>query len=634
MKATQDTFLDCPFSDKDRVKGLGARWHGGRRGWYVPAGQDLRPFLEWLPGGLPLPGFGDEPSDRRADPSAASLFPVTVGVPDGGDGSRGRQPSAKPAPAYRSGGGLWFDGEDGLDSAPSIQGAPADNAPQMTVREFVNGVRAAVMQRFDHDVWIVGQVTSVKERRSMVVIELMDPDQAGTAQAHRLEVKAFSGVWAQISRKLLSETGQALEAGINVRLKIRPEFDPKYHLGARIIDIDPTVTVGAFELRLRRIREGLRREGLFEANRTLPAPTDFFRIAVIHPFGASGLADFKADADVLERLGLCQVIYLQATFEGQAAERSLLAAFSEAGTLHGGESLDGIILIRGGGSKQGLMGLSTEALARAICTAGVPVITGLGHADDDTLLDEVAWKRCDTPSKTIAFVRDTIRARATEGAEAMGRIASLAAAALAERQSSATRLWDSVRHAAELSVQGQRRTADQARAVAIDAGRRAQADFAQRAKEIELMASRVQSLAPALLSATRSTLERLGASVAADATEALTQGQRRLAEERGRVFQTAERRLIEQGHEIRQAIQAAERGAPEILAFQRREITHTAQLTAMMGMDATLARGFALALDGGGRAVTTAEQARGMAVFTLRFRDGEMAVAPTGSGDA
>ncbi|MFD2227457.1 exodeoxyribonuclease VII large subunit, partial [Microvirga arabica] len=77
-----------------------------------------------------------------------------------------------------------------------------------------------------------------------------------------------------------------------------------------------------------------------------------------------------------------------------------------------GEGLDVLLLVRGGGHAAGLASLVFEDVARLICTFPVPVITGLGHATDRTLLDEVAWKATDTPSKAIGLVQDLIRDRA------------------------------------------------------------------------------------------------------------------------------------------------------------------------------------------------------------------------------
>jgi exodeoxyribonuclease VII large subunit len=566
-----DVFIDCPFSDKDEAKALGARFHSGRKSWFVPAGTPLEPFRKWLPLDVLRDVAPEEAPEERYGPSP-------------------------------------------------------DNAPQLTVREFVDGVRTAIMERYESDVWLIGQVTSLRERRNVWLIELMDPDQEGASAAHRLEVKAFGGQFHKIAAKLESMTGQKFEAGINVRIKVSPEFDPRYHLGARLIDIDPTVTIGAFELRLRQIREALKADGLYDRNRAMPAPLDFCRIAVIHPHAASGLADFQRDAAALERLGLCEIHYLTATFEGANAERSIVEAFGRARDIHERDALDAIVIIRGGGSKQGLMALSTEAIARALCAMPVPVITGFGHADDDTLLDELAWKRCDTPSKTIAFIRDQIRANALRGAEAFERIRQFVTMAMAEKQATTERNVERIRHHAVARLRDLRDTVEDRQRSIKDAAVRKRDHLLEQGRQVGLAHSRIETLAPGRLRDATARIEQLAGALSRSAESTFQSIGSRLDENNRMIGLSALRiaSAAEEAVDRHGALIKAQASA--VLERWTQGIGHTMALVNALGPDATLARGFAIVFDETGKAVTSAAAATGKTDLSLRFRDGSVAV--------
>ena len=585
--ATQDVLLNCGYADKDEAKALGARWSGDKRSWFVPAGTELGPFSRWLSG-----------KDRPAAASVSDPF-----------GMKSAAAGTALGPAL-----------------PSALGAPPDNAPQLSVAEFVGGARKAVLSVYDHDVWLLGQITPVKERRSMVVLELMDSGQEGAAGAAKIDVKAFSGAWDSLSARFLAQTGQAIAAGMTVRVKVRTEFDLKYHLGARLMDIDPTATVGAFEMRLREIRAKLKAEGVLSRNKDLPAPEDFLRVAVVHPHGASGFADFKADADKLEAAGLCSFLYLESTFEGVGAERSLLDALRRAEALHAQAPLDALAVIRGGGSKQGLMSLSVESLARAICLFPAPVITGLGHADDDTLLDEVSWRRCDTPSKTIAFVRDAIRGRAKEGKDAFERIRRIGQALLNEQGAQLERLSGLVSSEARMGVKAAERSAEEGRHAVLSAARDGRSRLAVSAGTLERAAAELRVGAPAALASAKAAAEGSANSLSRSATAALASAKGRLDRERNAVASAGQKTVSDAKRSIDRSFEEI-----RILARTRLDAVSTAAAQARalvdaMGPDATLRRGFALVLSPDGAVLSDAGKLRKAGRARVRLRDGEVSV--------
>lgn len=180
---------------------------------------------------------------------------------------------------------------------------------------------------------------------------------------------------------------------------------------------DPDYTLGDLEARKREIRERLQREGLFELNRQLPTPWDYNLVLVVAPEGGAGLGDFQAEARRIEAFGICRFVYVHSRFQGDGAAAEIRTALLGAMERMAGDGSlpDAVAIIRGGGAINDMAWLNDYALVRTVCELEVPVLTGIGHERDNTVLDEVANIRFDTPSKVIAGIflstRDCINAR-------------------------------------------------------------------------------------------------------------------------------------------------------------------------------------------------------------------------------
>ena len=156
----------------------------------------------------------------------------------------------------------------------------------------------------------------------------------------------------------------------------------------------------------RRIREKLKVDGVYERNRQLPAPWDYRLLLVISAPRAAGLGDFARDADRLQRHGLCQAVYAHSRFKSDGAAASIRKLIEQSMVSWSSPELrDAIVIILGGGAVNDLAWLNDYDLARFICLGPVRVLTGIGHERDNTLLDEVAHPRFDTPSKIAPAIQ-------------------------------------------------------------------------------------------------------------------------------------------------------------------------------------------------------------------------------------
>lgn len=321
-------------------------------------------------------------------------------------------------------------------------------APQtsLNLRDLLAYVEQVLARGIPGAVWVRAEIASLTDRRHLY-LDLVQVGADGREIA-----KCRATLWARerfaLEGKFRRATGGGLTAGMSVLLFVTAEFHPQYGFSLHILDAAPEFTLGDAALRLEELRKTLTREKLLGKNRSLPTPQDFTRLIVLSPAGAAGLGDFRGELDRLEAAGVLDVVYLEATFQGQAAEASLLSAVEAARAFHEGEAADALVIIRGGGASLDLAWLNSGALARAVAVFPIPVITGIGHARDDTILDEIANIRTDTPSKAAAYITLSILERVQETLGAYGAVRLLSREALGQAERHTERLYESLQRSA------------------------------------------------------------------------------------------------------------------------------------------------------------------------------------------
>ncbi len=360
--AAHAVYLDCPFKEKDEAKRLGARFDGGRKQWFVPAGLDLAPFRRWLPPDVQLEQSEDEAAE------------------------------SKDATDYESEG----------QSGQSLSGLLAK-------------IRATLLKHYSADYWVRAEVVHISGNHHRY-LELAEYDANGQEVA-----KARAALWQQRAEVVLprfeTATGLKLGAEMKVLLKLAVDFHPLYGFSLIVQDIDPNYTLGEMAAKVARIRNQLIEQGIFAKNRSLNLPPDFSRLAVLAPALAAGLGDFQSQAELLNRAGLCEFRYYHAAFQGKASAAEIPAAIAQINKDHQKQPFDALIMIRGGGAKGDLYQLNEIEIVQAICTAQLPVIVGIGHERDRTLLDEVACHAAHTPSLVAAFITTCIVQNARTAAQ-------------------------------------------------------------------------------------------------------------------------------------------------------------------------------------------------------------------------
>ena len=274
-----------------------------------------------------------------------------------------------------------------------------------------NMVRSAVAAGVPSRYWVVGELSEVREAANgHCYIELVQRDEA----TDELVAKARGTVWSRVYMLLkpyfLEQTGRAFSAGIKVLLQVTVGFHELYGYALDVCDIEPSYTVGDMERRKRMILKRLADEGVIALNKELPFPLLPKRIAVISSSAAAGYGDF---CDQLDSNAFGFRFYTElfpAPMQGNGVEQGIIAALdSIAGNLG---FWDAVVIIRGGGATSDLSCFDTYELANNCAQFPLPIITGIGHRRDESILDIVAHTSVKTPTAAAELLIHSMLAQA------------------------------------------------------------------------------------------------------------------------------------------------------------------------------------------------------------------------------
>lgn len=269
-------------------------------------------------------------------------------------------------------------------------------------------VRQSVRLCMPDAYWVQAELSDVRTNYSgHCYLEFVQKDPKSNA----LLAKARGIVWSNVFRELKPyferETGQAFVAGLKVLVKVTVDFHELYGYSLTVSDIDPTYTLGDMAKRRREILQRLEEEGVLTLNKELDLPELAQRIAVISSPTAAGYGDF---CDQLERNAFGFVFYTKlfpAVMQGEQVETSIIRALNRINAEAG--RWDVVVIIRGGGATSDLSGFDTYELATNCAQFPIPIITGIGHERDDTVIDMVAHTRVKTPTAAAEFLINHLR---------------------------------------------------------------------------------------------------------------------------------------------------------------------------------------------------------------------------------
>jgi len=268
----------------------------------------------------------------------------------------------------------------------------------------LNGlVKKAVSEAFTAPIWVIGEISELKTNRSgHCYLNLIEKEENGDA----IVAQARATIWSYTFRMLRpffeSMTGQQLTEGLKVLVSVSVEFHELYGYSLNIRDIDPTYTLGDMARRRREIISRLQSEGVAEMNKELDLPLVPQKIAIISSSTAAGYQDFIDQLTNNPAGYHFDLKLFPAIMQGNQAESSIIGALEQIYLYE--NFFDVVVIIRGGGSQADLSCFDNYNLAYFITQFPLPVITGIGHEKDDSIVDMVAHTRLKTPTAVAEFL--------------------------------------------------------------------------------------------------------------------------------------------------------------------------------------------------------------------------------------
>lgn len=250
--------------------------------------------------------------------------------------------------------------------------------------------------------WVIAELSDVRKASGHQYFSLIQKDASGQPAA-TMRATLWAGTFAALRAKHGADRLSRLIAGGNeVKLLCSVTFHEKYGVALNISDIDPDYRKDTTKVQAE-ILAALAREGIRDNNRQLLMPMPVQKIAVISAAGAAGYGDFMNQLNG-NKFGLTFYTKLfEATMQGAAVSSTVRYAI-EAIESTPPDLFDCIVIIRGGGATTDLAGFDDLALARAVATCALPVIVGIGHERDRTVLDEIAHTRVKTPTAAAEWL--------------------------------------------------------------------------------------------------------------------------------------------------------------------------------------------------------------------------------------
>lgn len=490
----------------------------------------------------------------------------------------GRLPLDGARQAPPAGGGPF----DAFQQGPQPDSAPSGSAADYTVLRLNQEVQSVLEQAFPAPIWLVGEVSGFnknahKRHVSFSLVE-RSPDGATVAQVHAV---LFEDARRTIERGL-AEAGSPfrLEDEIEVRVRARVElYDAWGQYRVRIEDLDVGYTLGEAARRREEILRRLSAEGLLERNRSLPFPDWPMRVGIVTSIGSDAYNDVLR---TLQESGFAfEVTVHDARVQGRQTEPTVLAAlewFRERAA-----QFDLVLIVRGGGSRTDLSWFDSEPLGRAVATFPLPVVVGIGHEQDVSVLDSVGW-RAKTPTAAAMLVVERVR-ESLGALEEKGRaVVTTAAALVSEARRNVLDNAARLARAARARLAYDRSSLDERRSRLLRGAR-----------------SRLEACRRELFSRAM-TLPRAASRLLVARREALEQGVRQLAQGSRRDVAAASRRISEQRATL------AARSLRQI-AQERERTDARARRLYLLEPRRVVERGYAILRGPDGKAVTDAQAA-------------------------
>lgn len=277
--------------------------------------------------------------------------------------------------------------------------------PHITLLELQRRIKLTLSEGFALPLWVSAEVADLKVNYSgHCYLELIQKEETSANGVPTAQARAviWRSAYSRIAAYFEAETGQRLAPGIRILAQVVVNYHELYGLSLQIVEIDSTFTLGDMEQQRRQTIERLQAEGVWEMNHELPMPLLVQRLAVISSAQAAGYQDFCKE---LARIGYrYEVTLFDAFMQGASAEESIIEALCAVAARQ--EEFDAVVIVRGGGSTTDLNCFNAYRLSSHVAQFPLPVLTGIGHDKDQSVVDLVAHTPLKTPTAVAGWLNE------------------------------------------------------------------------------------------------------------------------------------------------------------------------------------------------------------------------------------
>lgn len=263
-------------------------------------------------------------------------------------------------------------------------------------------VREAIRDHLPDTYWLRAETSDVRRNQNgHCYLEFIEKDAKGQNIVARARGTIWNNLFTMLSAYFETETGQIFTSGLSVLVRVSVEFHELYGYSLSVVDIDPSYTIGEIARNRQLIIKQLEEDGVLTLNKELILPNLANRIAVISSPTAAGYEDF---CDQLANNSNQFVFYTKlfpAIMQGERTEKSIISALEKIYQYK--DHFDAVAIIRGGGATSDLSSFDSYALAANCAQFPLPIISGIGHERDVTVIDVVAHTRAKTPTAVAEF---------------------------------------------------------------------------------------------------------------------------------------------------------------------------------------------------------------------------------------
>ena len=271
----------------------------------------------------------------------------------------------------------------------------------ITLQEFNNRIKRLLADPSVMNCWVVAETTDVRINQHCY-LQLLEKNPKTGATVAKIKAIIWGSQFRFLNARFKQVTGRDIGYDMKIMVCLSVNYSPQYGLTVVINDINPEFTLGDMERQRQEILNRLTQEGIIGQNKTVPVPPVLQRIAIVSAAGAAGYGDFMKQLTD-NKYGVCFYPCLfQATMQGVKTVPTVLAALDKVEQNQ--HLFDCVVIIRGGGGTEELNSFDNYDLARRVATFPLPVIVGIGHERDITVLDYVAGIRVKTPTAAAEHI--------------------------------------------------------------------------------------------------------------------------------------------------------------------------------------------------------------------------------------